>query len=868
MCDVRVTRVCAVAVIGVLHGGAAFLAAQTTGDPKAAAPLPAATGHFVSVIAGPIYGASGFHRALLGNEYRDLWLTPIAVEMLDLHHYAGGLEPSHQGGGMETMTLHLESPDGRKFAFRSVNKTHSLTLPPDLRGTTVERLVQDQTSAQHPAAALIVPPLLDAAGVPTARPRMFVMPNDPGLGKFRADFAGMLGTLEERPSSGTEKHAGFAGAREDVETDALYKRLDRDPREHIDSRLFLEARLIDLLVGDPDRAEGQWRWIKRDTSGTAAWVPVPYDRDEAFLRYEGMLIWLVGHSYPWVVKFGEKYPSVLGMGWGSRYLDRRLLGDLEWAEWDSVAHALQQSLTDLVIDVAAHQLPDPYYPLNAAELTRALRARRDRLPEEARRFYRMLAEDAEVHASNGSENVLAVRKAGGILDLSIRAHVGTGEEVETFHRAFDTHETKEVRLFLRGGPDTVRVEGTGEGPTLRVIAQDGRKVVVDNAIGGSTRVYDPESSVALAGSHPPSINRRRYDAPDSTSLRKPAQRDWGSETSSLFPWGGSYTSDYGLNIGVGKALVDYGYQRDPYASRFELRGGYATGVHAFSGEIRGDVAREISGMHYLFEARASGSDVLRFFGLGNTTVSTAPDSFYRAYTSLYSISLDLGWIAYRHVTVQAGPVFRYYVTDLDRATLVGETRPYGAEHFGELGVEAALTYDSRDTASAPTRGVHASVKGDLFPPIGSPVSTFGRLRAETATYLSAAIPLRPTLALRVGAERVWGNYPFEESAIIGGTETVRGLPLERYRGDASAYGDAELRLRLFRFSLVVPTQLGVFGLADAGRVWLAGESSDDWHTAVGGGLWLAFVNRKATLTFTMARSEGRTSVYLQSGFIF
>ena len=58
MCDVRVTRVCAVAVIGVLHGGAAFLAAQTTGDPKAAAPLPAATGHFVSVIAGPIYGAS------------------------------------------------------------------------------------------------------------------------------------------------------------------------------------------------------------------------------------------------------------------------------------------------------------------------------------------------------------------------------------------------------------------------------------------------------------------------------------------------------------------------------------------------------------------------------------------------------------------------------------------------------------------------------------------------------------------------------------------------------------------------------------------------------------------------------------------
>ena len=97
---------------------------------------------------------------------------------------------------------------------------------------------------------------------------------------------------------------------------------------------------------------------------------------------------------------------------------------------------------------------------------------------------------------------------------------------------------------------------------------------------------------------------------------------------------------------------------------------------------------------------------------------------------------------------------------------------------------------------------------------------------------------------------------------------MRGLPVQRFRGDASAYANAELRVRLARFSLVVPTEVGVFGLADAGRVWLAGESSDDWHTALGGGLWLAFLNRKTTLTATAARSEGRTAVYLQNGFMF
>ena len=866
MNTVWLTRSSAVAVMIAVSGGSSCLAAQTAAAPLAGSPDSTTPSHSVTVAAGPHYAASGLHRTLFGNEYRDLWVTPIEVEVLDLHSYAGGLKPSHEGGGMETRTLHLESREGRKFAFRSVNKTHSLTLPPDLRGTSVERVAQDQTSAQHPAAALIVPPLLEAVGVRNARPRLFVMPDDSLLGKFQRDFAGMLGTLEERPNSGTDERPGFQGAREDAETDTLYDRLDSDPRERIDSRTFLAARLIDLYVGDPDRAEGQWRWIKLDTNKTTLWEPVPYDRDEAFLRYEGVLIGLVGRGYPWVMRFDDDYPSLLGLTWGSRNLDRRLLSDLDWATWDSVAHAVQSRLTDSVIDVAVHQLPDPYVPLNATSLAQALRARRDQLPQEARRFYRMLAEQAEVHVSDQSETVQATRGADGILDLLIRANAGTPDEIETFHRAFDARDTKEVRLFLRDGSDTVRIAGTGDGPKLRVIAEKGQKIVIDDAAGGWTRVYDADSNVAVAGAHPPSVNRRRYHAPDSTSIREAAPREWGS-SSALFPWGGSYSTDYGLTVGLGKALVDYGYRRDPYAARFELRGGYATGPHAFTGEFRGDVRREISGIHFLFNARGSGSDVLRYFGLGNATLSTAPDSFYQANTSQYLVSAAIGWDAYRYLTLRAGPVLKYFATDLDRATLAGQTRPYGAGHFGEVGVEAAMAFDSRDTVGAPTRGVRATVEGSLFPPIWSPTSTFGALRAEAATYLTAPLPLRPTLALRIGAERVWGAYPFEESAIIGGAPTVRGLPAQRFRGDASAYGNAELRLCLTKLTLIVPTQLGIFGLADAGRVWLAGESSDDWHTALGGGMWLAFVNRKATLTFTAARAEGHTVVYIQNGFM-
>ena len=57
-------------------------------------------------------------------------------------------------------------------------------------------------------------------------------------------------------------------------------------------------------------------------------------------------------------------------------------------------------------------------------------------------------------------------------------------------------------------------------------------------------------------------------------------------------------------------------------------------------------------------------------------------------------------------------------------------------------------------------------------------------------------------------------------------------------------------------------------LGDAGRVWFTGESSDRWHTAVGGGVWVSFLNRASTLTLSVARSDERTGVYVRGGFAF
>jgi hypothetical protein len=853
------------ALVAGLMVAAMPVAAQTPADSLR-------PGGFVTIVPGAHYRAGGLHRALFGAHYRDLWTTPIRVEVLDLATFAGGLTPTRRGGGKQTKTLRFDGRDGRKWAFRSVDKDPSPLLPADLRESLVDRIFQDQISASHPAGPLVVPPLLDAVGVRSAALRLFVMPDDPALGEHRSVFAGALGTLEERPSELSDESPGFDSARKVADTQELFAKLDQSPNERIDTLAFLKARLMDLFLGDWDRHEGQWRWIKVGEGRRAPWEPVPYDRDQAFVRYDGFLLALARSTYPQLVNFGPSYPSTLGISWNARVVDRRLLVGLERPVWDSVAHDLETRLTDPVIEDAVRRIPPELYAKDGARLTTALERRRDHLTEEAGKLYRLLAGQVDVRATDKGEVAMATRAADGTLELEIRRKAEDDDPPGVFfRRRFSSAETKEVRLFLGGGKDTVLVTGAGGGPTLRVIGAETRdagtaKVVVDNAAGGTTKVYDTAPGTKVEGSHAPSLDRRPYSPPDSTSRVPAAPRDWG-HLWSIWPWI-NYGSDIGLFGGINPSLYTFGFRQNPYASKVTLRAGYATGANTFRVELLGNFRFQNSTTRIFFAARASGIDVLRFFGFGNETPITAADSFYKVFQQQYAFSIGLAQGLAPNLTFRIGPTVKYATTDLTRATLVAAVQPYGSAHFGLVGGEASLELDTRDRIAAPTNGVRVILGGSVYPAVWDVQSTFGEAHGEAATYLTAKIPLRPTLALRAGGRKVWGNYPFFEAAFVGGSTTVRGLRDHRYIGDAAGWGNAELRLDLGRYYIVLPGTWGLLGTADAGRVWLAGESLDKWHHGFGGGLWFAPLAPNNTVSAVVARSEGRTGFYARAGFAF
>jgi hypothetical protein len=576
---------------------------------------------------------------------------------------------------------------------------------------------------------------------------------------------------------------------------------------------------------------------------------VPSDRDQAFVRLDGFLLTIARQSYPQLVNFGATYPSMLGLTWNGRDLDRRLLTGLEWSTWDSTVQALTARLTDSVIDVAVRRLPAEYYAKDGERLARALRARRDGLPRAAHAFYRLLAGQVNVHATDDAETALAERRDDGTLDLTVSRRKKDGSlDDPFFHRRFVSGETKEVRLFLRGGADSVRARGHG-GPLLRVVGTPA--TAVDRAGASSVRIYQ---------------DRTPYQPPDSLSGVRRAPRDWGRVWQ--FNPVVAAASDVGLVVGVVPSLTTFGFRQHPYASKLRVRAVYATSVADFRVDFLGDFRRAQSNIHFLVESYYSGIEVLDFFGFGNETPFILPRDFYKVRQHQFLLGPLLAWSPGRRLRLSVGPVLKHATTDLDTPSFLASQPPYGSANFTQLGARTRLELDTRDVPANPTHGAHLTVGASVYPALFDVISTFGEVHGEAATYLTTPLPFRPTLALRAGGRRVWGVFPFQEAAFVGGATTVRGLRDHRYIGDASAYGNAELRFRLSRVRVVLPATVGIFGLADAGRVFFEGESSDKWHYAAGGGLWFAFLDPANTFSVALARGEGRTGLYLRAGFMF
>jgi hemolysin activation/secretion protein len=211
-------------------------------------------------------------------------------------------------------------------------------------------------------------------------------------------------------------------------------------------------------------------------------------------------------------------------------------------------------------------------------------------------------------------------------------------------------------------------------------------------------------------------------------------------------------------------------------------------------------------------------------------------------------------------------VLKYALFRENKDSLIGQILPYGAKNFGQIGLKFGFNLDTRDPARANSAGFGFNMEAFFYPKLWHVESNFGGVEGDV--YTTIPLGKRLVLALRAGGKKVFGTYPFYEAAFLGGLGTIRGLQKERFVGDASLFGNAELRLTLGKAVFVVPGEYGIFGLADVGQVYLEGESSSKWHPAYGGGLFFSILDLSTVFTFGVASTDERIGVYFKAGFWF
>ena len=108
---------------------------------------------------------------------------------------------------------------------------------------------------------------------------------------IREDFGEGLYLYEERPAKDRRELASFGNSKKIVNTAEVIEKTQKDDKHYVDQIQVLRSRLFDMVIGDWDRHDDQWRWASfKDDKDHTYYQPIPRDRDQAFFWSDGGIL--------------------------------------------------------------------------------------------------------------------------------------------------------------------------------------------------------------------------------------------------------------------------------------------------------------------------------------------------------------------------------------------------------------------------------------------------------------------------------------------------------------------------------------------------------------------------------------------------
>lgn len=825
-----------------------------------------------TVSASQKYDANGLTRFFMGDGYRAEWSTPVNAPLLDISSYDGGLEPYAIGGGLQTMSIKFRSKNGKKYAFRVLDKQPEKSLSDIARESVYRVIVQELITTMHPYGPLIANSLMDATDIIHIKPELFILQQHPSLNGAFQPFVGKMGTLEEKPSGKKKGRKGFYGADKVVSSYDMFISLRKSHKNKLDKIAYAKARLMDMILGDWDRHEDNWKWAIFKEGGYKIYRPIPKDRDHVFSKWTGLIPDIADYAINNAEDFGDKFGNLRHLNFKARFLDRELASELSMADWIEASQYLKEKLTDEVIDNAVLQLPIEVFPIHGEEIRRKLKSRLEDLDRFIAEYYKDLNENVFITGTNKSDVFEISREAGGFVTVTVRDFKKDGSKGSPFYeRTMESSIVRKIYCFGLDGKDKFDIRGdVSESIKVRIIGgSDIDEIIDESSVAGRkkyTKIYDSSAEDLITKSGETEI----------TNPRRPAQYDpYSFDYNWLIP-GITLrkSSGNGFGFGGGISYLVRGFNKPDFAKKWTFGGVYYPKLQAY--RIEGGLTfRHFIGLSDLkFESRYSTlyDKYPFYYGIGNGTKIQRErrKELNRIDYDYFDFKIGLETNFARKSTWTNSIIFENHDTDNrgNRTALDPAILGYGNASY--VGISSNLDLDFTDNSLYPEDGSQFSLTLDGRTNFDGSISS--NINSRFSHFKTYNLGLKTTFIGSLHYKQANGESAFYHLSRLGSQSQFRGYTRNRFIDKYAILYNTEMRILLGTIKTpLIRFVVGTFGFYDGGRVW--NDSSEfyegEWNNSYGAGIFIAPGSKNYTLTYMLAWPEDNfTYSKLQLGFDF
>ncbi|CAM3387525.1 metallophosphoesterase [Aequorivita lipolytica] len=799
-----------------------------------------------------------FFKTVWGGKYKDAYSKPVTAKVASFDTLYGGLRVIQEDKGTDYNSLLLTDKNGNRYRMRAMGKNalqvskklvfeDNKNQPSDEEKEDVPTMKGQSVNfytASHPYAIMAIPDMARAINIFYTTPQLFYIPKQKRLGNYNDNFGDDLYLISIDPSEKSEGEGIFKYPDDVQATDDILIKLRKTGNVQVDEENYIKSRLFDMLIGDWDREPNHWKWAEYyNRYKKNVYVPIPTNRDNAFSSFEGNILDYTRSLFNGSLESHVYGDNLTDLEWFNKegvILDRALLENSGRGQWKYLAKVIQDSITDAVIENAFSKIPSEVQDESLEEIKEKLRGRKKNLVEIADRYYTHLSTLQTILGTDYDDLFEISRLPDGRTNVRSFTTINGIKSDTLINRTFSRKDTKEIWLYGLAGKDRFIVKGEEENLIfLRIIGgQDEDTFELEE--GRRVKVYDYDSmpntiqekkggSVRLTDIY----NLNTYD------YRKQIDRSQGLVSAI------GYNPDDGFRAALQYAYRVDNFQRNPFSQKHVVNAAYFTDINSFEISYSGEFANIKDDLNLSFGARyTSPNYTMNFFGFGNETKNWQDEKGYEYNrVEVQHISGNVGLLRNSNfgsffqlqTTFDAFEVNNSITNFINRVNVQnkGETN-----YFGTL--EGIYNYRSFDDPLNPTVGMMFDLNAGVTDNLEDVDDVFGFLKTRLGFYNT--LVRNRTLVLKTNLRyqlNIGDRYQFYQAANLGGDNGLRGYREHRFTGKSFLVGSADLRYSFPKFNIgLLPFQIGIYGGADLGRVWLPNSDSEKWHNSRGGGFWI------------------------------